>query len=275
MKTKRFLSLLLALAMSLALSVPAFATETSATKTSVVNEYEAMLLLQEKSNSELSAQGYSMSEINTIRNSDDLFDEHIEFLATLSDENLSNAGYTSGQIRGIREYDPKTATTSEKVLLSGSCVTTSYIDNYTGTTGRVTSEFKWLGVPAFKMQDILITAWNNWQITGKTANIKYTHIYGTQPSYWSVPTYQEPEGGMTSYGSGYAYPAELQENYFYASEGFSIFVLSRQSSSHLETIARVSHQQGSASPSFSISSGFDIGLSFGRVLLGDGHDIAP
>ena len=52
-------------------------------------------------------------------------------------------------------------------------------------------------------------------------------------------------------------------------------MLSRQANSHLETIARVSHQQGIASLSFSISSGFDIGLSLGRTLLGDGHDEMP
>lgn len=159
--------------------------------------------------------------------------------------------------------------------LSAECVTTSTIDNYTGTTGRVTSEFEWVGVPAFKMTDILITAWNNWQITGKYANIKYSHINGTEPSYWQSPTYQKPESGMTSYGSGYSYNAALQDNYFYASEGYSIFVLSRQSSSHLETISRVSHQQGIATLNYSISSGFDIGISIGRKLLGDGHDETP
>lgn len=170
---------------------------------------------------------------------------------------------------------PDSATVNEKVALSAECVTTSTIDNYTGTTGRVTSEFEWVGVPAFKMTDILITAWNNWQITGKSANIKYSHINGTEPSYWQSPTYQKPESGMTSYGSGYSYNAALQDNYFYASEGYSIFVLSRQSSSHLETISRVSHQQGIATLNYSISSGFDIGISIGRKLLGDGHDETP
>lgn len=85
----------------------------------------------------------------------------------------------------------------------------------------------------------------------------------------------KPESGMTSYGSGYSYNAALQDNYFYASEGYSIFVLSRQSSSHLETISRVSHQQGIATLNYSISSGFDIGISIGRKLLGDGHDETP
>lgn len=271
---KKLLSIILCLAMVFSLSATVFAAEPTIERT-VTNEYEAILLLQESSPSELSEQGYSESEINTIQNADSLFDEHIALLATLPDTSLTSAGYTDEQIIGIKSYNANTATTSDKARLSAQCETTSYIDNYTGTTGRVTSKFVWNGIPAFKMKDILITAWNNWQITGKAANVKYTHIYGTQPSFWQAPTYQTPEGGMTSYGSGYYYPAALQDNYFYASEGYSIFVLSRQSSSHLETIARVSHQQGIASLSFSISSGFDIGLSLGRTLLGDGHDERP
>lgn len=271
---KKFLSIILYLTMAFSLSATAFATDQPAERT-VTNEYEAILLLQESSPSELSAQGYSESEISTIQNADNLFDEHIALLATLPDTSLKNAGYTNEQIVGIKSYNADTATTNDKVRLSAQCTTTSYIDNYTGTTGRVTSNFSWDGIPAFKMTDILITAWNNWQIIGKTANVKYTHIYGSQPSFWQAPTYQTPDSGMTSYGSGYRYSAALQDNYYYASEGYSIFVLSRQSSSHLETITRVSHQQGVASLSFSISSGFDIGLSLGRTLLGDGHYERP
>ena len=273
---KKFLSAILSFAMIFALSIPAFAADITVAPTeTVTNEYQSMLELQKISNATLAAEGYTPSEIETIRNTDQIFDDHIALLNTLSDNSLQTAGYTVDQIRGIRNYDPDSATVNEKVALSAECVTTSTIDNYTGTTGRVTSEFEWVGVPAFKMTDILITAWNNWQITGKSANIKYSHINGTEPSYWQSPTYQKPESGMTSYGSGYSYNAALQDNYFYASEGYSIFVLSRQSSSHLETISRVSHQQGIATLNYSISSGFDIGISIGRKLLGDRHDETP
>lgn len=271
---KKFLSIILSLSIVCTLSGTAFAEELTI-EDGVTNEYEAILLLQKNSDKELSAEGYSKSEINTIRNADMIFDEHIALLATLSDDNLVDAGYTNEQIQDIKEYDPQTSTINDKVLLSASCTTTSYIDKYTGTTGRITSNFVWSGIPAFKMTDILITTWNNWQITGKSANIKYNHIYGTQPSYWNPPTYQVPQDSMTSYGSGYRYSASLQNNYFYASEGYSIFVLSRQSSSHLETTARVSHQRGIASLSYSITSAPSINISLGRVLLGNGYAMKP
>lgn len=192
---KKFLSAILSFAMIFALSIPAFAADITVAPTeTVTNEYQSMLELQKISNATLAAEGYTPSEIETIRNTDQIFDDHIALLNTLSE---------------------------------------------------------------------------------KSANIKYSHINGTEPSYWQSPTYQKPESGMTSYGSGYSYNAALQDNYFYASEGYSIFVLSRQSSSHLETISRVSHQQGIATLNYSISSGFDIGISIGRKLLGDGHDETP
>lgn len=275
---KKLITTIICIAIIFSLSVPAFAANSSANpvisdtvQQTVVNEYEAILQLQKCSLNELSKNGYSDSEIKIIKNADDLFDNHIALLATLSDDRLATAGYTSEQIAAIKSYDAKNATESDKVRLSANCVTKSSIDNYTGYTGRVTSTFKWTGIPAFKMTDVLITTWNNWELKGKTANIKYTHINGTKASFWRTPTYQTPSSGMTSYGSGYSYSAALEDNAYYASEGYSIFVLSSKSMSHLETISRVSHQQGIASLSFSISSGFDIGISIGRKLLGNGH----
>lgn len=272
---KKILSALLSISLLFALSAPAFAVSPIEKNVTATNEFDAILMLGKMTDNELTARGYDSQEIATVRNAASVFDDHIEFLATMSEENLSAVGYSPAQIRGIKSYDPATATNSTRSALSGECITTSTIDNYTGTSARVTSEFEWVGIPAFKMTDVLITVWNNWQLEGKTANVKYTHIYGTESSFWQAPTYQPPESGMTSYGSGYNYPAALQDNYFYASEGFSIFTLSRQSSSHLETTARVSHQQFVAGLAYGISGGLDISISLGRVLLGEGHDEKP
>lgn len=163
---KKFLSAILSFAMIFALSIPAFAADITVAPTeTVTNEYQSMLELQKISNATLAAEGYTPSEIETIRNTDQIFDDHIALLNTLSDNSLQTAGYTVDQIRGIRNYDPDSATVNEKVALSAECVTTSTIDNYTGTTGRVTSEFEWVGVPAFKMTDIFSSLHG---ITGKS-----------------------------------------------------------------------------------------------------------
>lgn len=228
--------------------------------------------MNELPTSELQSRGYSPSEISTIRNAETLFDEHIEQLSTLPDDNLGNLGYSASQIQDIRSFDTATATSTEKALLSATCTVTSTIDNYTGTTGRVTTEFEWNGVPAFKMVDILATAWNNWYITGKTAYIQYADINGNNNTFWQTPTYMLPDSGLESYGSGYRFNAALQDNYYYARNGYSIFVLGRASTQHLETIGRLGHQQGVASLSFS-TDGVSIGFTIGRVSLGNGHDI--
>ena len=113
---KKFLSAILSFAMIYALSIPAFAADITVAPTeTVTNEYQSMLELQKISNATLAAEGYTPSEIETIRNTAQLFDDHSAIL-------------------------------NEKVALSAECVTTSTIDNYTGTTGRVTSEFEWVGV---------------------------------------------------------------------------------------------------------------------------------
>lgn len=269
---KKALSFLLTITMILTMTSVAFAAAPEEVIV-VTNEFEAVLMLETMSNRELRARGYNSSEINTIRNAIPIFDDHIEFLGTLSDENLLASGYNASQIQGIRTYNPDNASNSTRVALSAECRTTSTIDQYTGTSGRVTSKFVWVGIPAFKMTDILVTIWNNWEPKGRSANIKYTHIYGTESSFWQTPTYQDPDGNMTSYGGGFAYPASLQDNYFYASEGFSIFVLERKTAQHLETTARVSHAEVICIPSFSIS-GMDLGFTLGRVSLGTGHDLA-
>lgn len=112
------------------MSIPAFAADITVAPTeTVTNEYQSMLELQKISNATLAAEGYTPSEIETIRNTDQIFDDHIALLNTLSDNSLQTAGYTVDQIRGIRNYDPDSATVNEKVALSAECVTTSTIES--------------------------------------------------------------------------------------------------------------------------------------------------
>lgn len=68
---KKFLSAILSFAMIFALSIPAFAADITVAPTeTVTNEYQSMLELQKISNATLAAEGYTPSEIETIRNTD-------------------------------------------------------------------------------------------------------------------------------------------------------------------------------------------------------------
>ena len=74
---KKFLSAILSFAMIFALSIPAFAADITVAPTeTVTNEYQSMLELQKISNATLAAEGYTPSEIETIRNTDQIFDDH-------------------------------------------------------------------------------------------------------------------------------------------------------------------------------------------------------
>ena len=78
---KKFLSAILSFAMIFALSIPAFAADITVAPTeTVTNEYQSMLELQKISNATLAAEGYTPSEIETIRNTDQIFDDHIALL---------------------------------------------------------------------------------------------------------------------------------------------------------------------------------------------------
>lgn len=80
---KKFLSAILSFAMIFALSIPAFAADITVAPTeTVTNEYQSMLELQKISNATLAAEGYTPSEIETIRNTDQIFDDHIAFFSS-------------------------------------------------------------------------------------------------------------------------------------------------------------------------------------------------
>lgn len=82
---KKFLSAILSFAMIFALSIPAFAADITVAPTeTVTNEYQSMLELQKISNATLAAEGYTPSEIETIRNTDQIFDDHIALLTPIT-----------------------------------------------------------------------------------------------------------------------------------------------------------------------------------------------
>lgn len=270
---KKIFSLLFSFILLFTYTMPVFAAPVNQTRT-VTNEYEALMELYGNSTSQLKQQGYTKDEIQNIKNFDETYNQHILKIAQLDPSILSAHGYTSQQIQKIKSFNPSTATTEDKILLSATCETTSSIDNYTGTTGRVTTTFEWSGIPVFKMTDILATAWNNWYIKGKSANIEYANINNPNDTFSETPTYKKSDTGLESFGASYYFPASKQDNYYYARSGFSIFVLGCNTKQHLETAGRLGHQEGVASLSVSIRGGLDISFSVGRSSLGSGYDIA-
>lgn len=126
---KKILSLLFSFMLLLTCSFPAFAAPVTQSRT-VINEYEALMELYGSSASQLEEKGYTNAEIQSIRAFDETYNQHILQIAKLSSSVLSAHGYTSQQIQKIKNFNPKTASIEDKVLLSATCETTSSIDNY-------------------------------------------------------------------------------------------------------------------------------------------------
>lgn len=121
------------------------------------------------------------------------------------------------------------------------------------TNARVQTSFKWNGCPLVKMRDVLGTAYNNWYVEGYTANIKYISIYGANDFKWKVPTFVTgPNGGINN-GAGYSFMASIENNYYWASEGFEIYSLSCSGAKDLYAVGKYADRSVSATPSLSFS----------------------
>lgn len=192
-----------------------------------VNEYEHIQTLQKKTDEELFSDGYSQKEILSIRNYEQIFDDHIQVLSSLDDNSLRRFNYSDEQISIIRRY---AGTPAQRYAMAATCNISvdvdrcSYNSSTKRTSGRVTTSFVWYGVPVIKLKDTLATGWNEWYLAGKTANIKYQYIYNSN-SKWQAPTFVPGSDGGTSLGCGYAFDTSLDDNYYYAVEGFEVFSL--------------------------------------------------
>lgn len=89
-------------------------------------------------------------------------------------------------------------------------------------------------------------------MAGKTGNVKYTHIYDSNDTYWNSPTFIESSNGI-GYGGGYRFPATMDDNYYYADEGYCIFVVDTAQRRDMHTKGVYGHSTYSLNPTFSVS----------------------
>ena len=206
---KKLLRIFLLLIMILAMSTTAFAQDyqtSSLSQEVTLNEFELAKQLAEESVSTLNAKGYSFVEIENIKNYQDVYHSHIKELNMLSDSSLKNNGYSQEQIIIIRNF---TGTDTEMTRLGATLTLNSVPVSFkytTGglTTGKLTYNWRWTGVPAFKMQDMVAVSWNNWDVIGNSSYVDYYNVntgaYNTSQS----ATYSEDGNGLL--GAGHKFP---------------------------------------------------------------------
>jgi len=272
---KRFISFLLACTTSLLCvpSVIAASPDSQPNNTTVVtaipNEYDLLCNISEKSDEELSSQGYTVAEISTIRNYKEEYDEHLLQLKDLDEDVLQHLGYSDEQIDIFRDYTGteeqiRSLAASLDFHLTADYVTWSASENR--TNARLSYEFEWAGVPLVKTSDIVAVSWNDWTINGKSSYVTYTHIYGTEPDYSLAATYVQNDG-PNSFGGGFKFAMTQEDNYFWAKSGYGIFTLYHNYERHdLSAYAEYGHSTFSVSPSFFIPGYGAINFSYGTEM---------
>lgn len=196
-------------------------TENYAPSVVSYNEFDLVKELAQKTPYELECEGYTLNEIMDIKNYQENFADHIDMLNTLPDEVLTLHGYTQSQINMIRNFDGSEA---EMQLLAASvkinAVTAYFTFDGNYTTGRLAYTWEWIGVPNFKMRDIIAFSWNTWTVTENMSEISYYHI-NTGDAYKSLPGEYHDDGNKTE-GACHKF-AVLLDDYYYAKRGVGRF----------------------------------------------------
>lgn len=233
-----------------------------------ISEYDLMSKLSEEDESKLKSAGYDDFEISNIKNYRKKYDEQLRTFSELHENILKALNYTDEQIYIIKHYK---GTEDEMKRLSAKCMVTVDIDrclydsSTDRTSGRVTTSFVWNGVPVIKLTDALMTGWNEWYLAGKTANIKYTQINNGNTK-WQTPSFITANNGGTSLGCGYSFKATIDDNYYYASEGYEIFTVDVSGKKDLFGYGLYAHRSVSATPSVSFSlTGTSVSISVNKT----------
>ena len=139
-----------------------------------VNEYECAKALAQVDTEELGESGYSLQEIQAIKNYKQTYIEHIQELAELDNDLLANAGYTQEQINILKNFNGSEAqlmAVAATVNLHATATNFHYDGTY--TQGRLAYTWTWDGIPAFKMEDALAVSWNDFIVTDEMSVITY------------------------------------------------------------------------------------------------------
>ncbi|MBQ6294096.1 MAG: hypothetical protein IJK77_09630 [Lachnospiraceae bacterium] len=266
-KTVRRMALLIAFAILLSgFELAAYAREMLNGRATTINEYDYLLNMKERSDSELFDEGYTSEDINSIRHLEDAYSNHLRQFMVLDDAALSNLGYSNEQIMILRSFNG-----SEEQIraLAATLFFDLYIDFVTWsqadnrTNARLCYDFSWNGVPLIKTRDIVAVSWNDWTINGTLSYITYVSITGTGSNLYLPATYV-PNNGPTSFGGGFKFAMTQNDNYYWAKSGYGIFTLYKNYIRHdLSAYAEYGHSTVLLNPGFSIPGYGSISFTYG------------
>lgn len=220
----------------------------------------------------LASAGYEDEDIAKIKNYKEILSEHIAELNTFSDDVLVELGYSESQIEDIRTFDgseTQMARISATVTINTHPVDFAYDGDY--TRGRFVYNWKWNGVPEFKLRDMVAVSWNDWAVEAETSYVCYSRSDTGVAAMSSTATFTQDGNGTT--GATHSFLMRDDSNsLYYASNGNGSFTIRSDVHAKKDFYYYIAygHSQLVASISFSVSTGggdASISFSLGTVIV--------
>lgn len=221
------------------------------------SEYMMLKDLEQQSESRLRDSGYTDEEIHTIQNFRSVISDKVDELSNIEEEQLRSMHYTEDQIYAIKNFDgseemmQRATGTLEGGLNIDYC---RYDSSSNRTSAAIFFGWSWEGVPLVKLTDMMTTGWDGWVVAGEEGFVQYNHIYDDSDYIDATPTYITADNGE-AYGAGYKFRATIENNYYYAQNGYSMFIVDCAGVKDMFTKAAYAHQQIGVDPSFEVAIG--------------------
>lgn len=241
-------------------------TDTSTKVEISTSDYEILNELNQKSDAELRSIGFSDSDIEDVRNFDELYLEHLYELSEASDDTLKAMGYTNEQITIFRNFtgSPEQLEALAATLdFSFEVDYVLYTEASNTTASRLLINFVWNGNPIPKLVDMVVVSWNDWTRVSSFLNITYYDVLSTRDDIVQAATFVPPSGPNSS-GLGYKFAMDLEDNRFCIKSGSgSIVLLSNYGRKDLSAYAVYGRSTVVATPTFSLMGPGGVSFSVG------------
>ena len=153
--------------------------------TFTISEYEMYQQIQELSEEELAAAGYSAEQIDQMKNVslEDVFLERSE----LSEEELAAYGYDDEQISLIKAYDGSPISEDSPMMAAISGLTCTLSGSVGSSTATVQLKWEWSSRPAYEYSDLAALVWKAVDSNGYTIGTQ-TSVAASAVVYRSTST---------------------------------------------------------------------------------------
>lgn len=228
-------------------------------KYTVISEFEVYRELRALEEDSLYRADLSENQLYFVQNFTQQFVEQVELFQTLEDETLKCLGYTEEQIYIIRNFQgtyEQIEALSARATVNLSADFARYSRSAGRTSSRLSFTFVWSGVPVFGMTDLMAVGWDGWVLASSHGNLMYRNINVRDRIIWRAPTFVASDQG-SGFGAGFRYPAKINDNAYFAAEGWATFVVDSAGRRDMHATGTLSHSR----ITFSLNPTFSVGVT--------------